>query len=130
MSKSTKNLEYYASLFCQAKRGQITYNKYKEYSPYKPIFLLSIIELLENQQILKNEIHTNKPEYEDLKQIFKKYQRILVGEFKGQKSAFHQPFENLINDKYKETGEQFWHLELKQESPKFEDIRTYASVTI
>ena len=57
MSKSTKNLEYYASLFCQFKRGQITSNNYKDNTPYKPIFLLSIIELIGNQQILENKIH-------------------------------------------------------------------------
>ncbi|NEU77103.1 HNH endonuclease [Hassallia byssoidea VB512170] len=123
MTKKTKNLEYYASLFCQVKRGQISGSKYKEYSPYKPIFLLSIIELIENQQISENKINIRGSEYVELKEIFKRYQSILGGEFKYKKYAFHQPFENLINDKNKDTGEQFWHLKLKQESPKIEEIK-------
>lgn len=123
MSSYNKDISYYGHLFSEIHRGQDSYTKHKKLSPYKPIFLLSVIELIETGKFLENKINTNSFDYLELKETFKKYLKIIGGEYKNQTGVFHQPFENLRNDKHKETGDQFWHLQLKKESPRIEDIK-------
>ncbi|QIR41095.1 hypothetical protein HCG51_33390 [Tolypothrix sp. PCC 7910] len=118
-----KNINYYENLFSQIQRGQNSYTKHKKLSPYKPIFILSVIELIATNKLLENKINPNSSNYFNLKETFQKYLKIIGGEYKNQTGVFHQPFENLRNDKHKETGEQFWHLELKDDYARIEDIK-------
>jgi putative restriction endonuclease len=123
MNSYNKDIQYYEQLFSQIQRGQNAYEKHNKLSPYKPIFLLSIIELIENGKIDANQITTNGSDYIELEETFKKYLKLLGGKYKDNKDVFHQPFENLRNDKHKESGKPFWHLELKDKSVKIEDIK-------
>jgi putative restriction endonuclease len=122
MSRYHKDIQYYEYFFSQIQRGQNAYEKHNKLSPYKPIFLLSIIELIENEKIDANQITTNGSDYIELEETFQKYLKILGGEYKNKTRVFHQPFENLRNDKHKESGEAFWHLEPKEKSTRIEDI--------
>lgn len=119
----TNKLEYYARIFSQLKRGFNSHKKQQELSPYKPIFLLSIIELIDRREIFENIIRTNSSEYIFLKEHFLEYQKILGGTLYSRKAAFCQPFFHLINDKDEETEKQFWYLKPKADAPALEDIK-------
>ncbi len=123
MNDTVKNLEYYAKLFSKLTRGRNTHKNEQELSPYKPIFLLSVIELIDKNLISENKINTNQSDYTLLKETFEKYQKLFGGGYKDKNSVLCQPFFNLVNDKYDDTGEKFWHLQPKSCSLKIEDIR-------
>lgn len=119
----SKDLQYYANLFSQVTRGRNTHSDQQELSPYKPIFLLAVIELIDKRYILDNKITTSQSDYISFKKIFRNYQNILGGSYKNKQYAFCQPFFNLVNDKHPDTGERFWHLEPNSGYPQIEDIR-------
>lgn len=123
MDNTAKDLDYYAELFSKVARGRNTHKNSQELSPYKPILLLSIIEMISKGIILENKIITNGSQFTDLKHTFTNYQNIFGGVYKDKKSVIHQPFDSLRNDKQNENGEPFWHLKNNSGTPEIEDIR-------
>ncbi|HAC63412.1 MAG TPA: hypothetical protein DCF68_07685, partial [Cyanothece sp. UBA12306] len=73
---------------------------------YKPILLLSVIDLISQQVINENKIFVS----DELLNTFNKYWNILASEYKG---GLHYPFFHLQN-------EGFWHLVLK---PNFNGLQ-------
>lgn len=122
MKKVMKDLDYYAELLSKVSRGRDTHNKPKEPSPYKPIFLLSVIELIEKGQISENKI-TVESDFSKLENIFIQYQALFGEAYKNKKSVLCQPFFNLINEKCDKTGEGFWHLIKNSKTIDIKDIR-------
>ncbi len=123
MDNTAKDLDYYADLFSKIARGRNTHKNRQELSPYKPILLLSIIEMISKGIILENKIITTGTQFIDLKDIFTNYQNIFGGVYKDKKAVIHQPFDSLRNDKQNENGEPFWHLKNNPGTPEIEDIR-------
>ncbi|MDB9509302.1 MAG: HNH endonuclease [Microcystis aeruginosa BS13-02] len=94
-----RNLKYYCDLFSKIK---VNKSKQSGEAPYKPILLLSVIELISDSQIQDNKIYIS----DDLIDTFDKYwKRLNPDTFKG---GLALPFFHLKNDG-------FWKL-------KFSDI--------
>jgi putative restriction endonuclease len=74
-------------------------SKQKGTAYYKPILLLSVIDLISQGIITENKIFVS----EDLINAFNNYWKLLKSEYKG---GLHYPFFHLIS-------EGFWHLEFK-----------------
>ncbi|MBA3924304.1 MAG: hypothetical protein H0X31_22415, partial [Nostocaceae cyanobacterium] len=123
MDNIVKDLKYYADLFSKVARGRNTHKSRQELSPYKPILLLSIIEMINRGVISENKINTSGTNFTELKNIFTNYQSIFGGVYRNNKSVIHQPFDSLRNDKHNESGEPFWHLKNNRDTPEIEDIR-------
>ncbi len=123
MDNIVKDLDYYGDLFSKIARGRNTHKNRQELSPYKPILLLSIIEMISRGIISENKIITSGSQFTNLKEVFTNYQNIFGGVYKDRKSVIHQPFDSLRNDKNNENGEPFWHLKNRPDTPEIEDIR-------
>ncbi len=89
-----KQLARYASKFAKLKQGSTAYGK----APHKPIFLLTLIELVEKQLISENKVYITP----ELVATFKENFALLVKT--AHKDDFTQPFFYL-------QGEKFWFLQ-------------------
>ena len=95
-NQQQKNLSYYCDRFASL---NVSSTKKRGNAQYKPILLLSVIDLISQQIITENKILVS----EELATTFNKYWNILASEYKG---GFHYPFFHL-------QSEGFWHLTLK-----------------
>lgn len=91
-----KNLSYYCDRFASL---NVSSTKKRGNAQYKPILLLSVIDLIAQQLIAENKILVS----DELTDTFNKYWKVLSSEYKG---GFHYPFFHL-------QSEGFWHLTLK-----------------
>jgi putative restriction endonuclease len=89
-----KDLQYYARKFAKL---NVNRNRERGNAPHKPILLISIIELIEQSKIKRNQI----PLSPELISTFLKYWRSLVRT--NHRSDISLPFVHLAGDK-------FWHL--------------------
>lgn len=89
-----KDLQYYAKKFA---RLNVNRSRERGDAPHKPVLLISIIELLEQNKIRRNQI----PLSPELISTFLKYWRSLVRT--NHRSDISLPFVHL-------TGDKFWHL--------------------
>ncbi|MBW4679701.1 MAG: HNH endonuclease [Microcoleus vaginatus WJT46-NPBG5] len=98
-----KNLEYYYKCFSELK---VNTTEKRGDAPYKPILLLSVIELIDQGVITENRIEASN----ELVWTFNKYKKDFGGDkFKGPLSL---PFYHLFKEKNK-----FWFLQFKPEYP-------------
>ena len=95
-NQQQKNLSYYCDLLASL---NVSSTKKRGNAQYKPILLLSVIDLISQKIITENKILVS----EELIDTFNKYWNILASEYKG---GFHYPFFHL-------QSEGFWHLTLK-----------------
>ncbi len=107
MSKTTeardlRNLTYYCNCFANL---NVSKTKERGTANHKPILILSVLELIAQQSIVKNQIFVSN----ELIEIFKKYWSILVTR-STYTDALHYPFVHLQSD-------EFWHV-------KFNDVHT------
>ncbi|HEY9878898.1 MAG TPA: HNH endonuclease, partial [Leptolyngbyaceae cyanobacterium] len=95
-----KDLQYYARKF-----AKLNVNRHRDRgnAPHKPILLISIIELIEQNKIRRNQV----PLSPELISTFLKYWRSLVRT--DHRSDISLPFVHL-------TGDKFWHLFFKPNS--------------
>ena len=93
-----KDLDYYCK--CFAKFNVSNNKKYGE-ANYKPILILSVLELITQGSIIENHILV----CDSLIEIFKRYWNILSAN-SSYKGGLHYPFIHLQNDG-------FWHLKFK-----------------
>ncbi len=96
MSIDQKRLTVYAHKFTKLKQGGTAYGK----APHKPVFLLTLIELIEKQLISENRVYITP----ELVATFKENFALLVKT--AHKDDFTQPFFYL-------QGEKFWFLRPK-----------------
>lgn len=94
-----QNLAYYCELFDNLNVSNTERGK----APYKPILLLSVIELIAQGLINSNEIYITK----ELINTFNKYRNVLSPDKKFD-SSLSLPFFHLKNEEIK-----FWHLDFK-----------------
>ncbi len=93
-----KNLAYYCNCFAKL---NVSKTKERGTANHKPILILSVIELITQQSIVKNQIFVSN----ELIEIFKKYWSILVAN-SIYTDAIHYPFIHLKR-------EGFWHVKFK-----------------
>ncbi|NEP86517.1 MAG: HNH endonuclease [Okeania sp. SIO2C2] len=118
--KQGKNLAYYCQRFTELKTSQKLGHK----AEYKPILILSVIDLITQGLINNNHISVS----EELISTFNKHWDILSsGIYKG-KNRLHLPFYFL-------KSEGFWHIDLKSNSlkqpssvKKLKEVVEYASL--
>lgn len=89
-----KDLQYYAKKFAKLK---VNRNRERGIAPHKPVLLISVIELIEQGKIQRNQV----PLSPELISTFLKYWRSLVTT--NHRSDISLPFVHL-------TGDNFWHL--------------------
>lgn len=94
-----KNLAYYCQRFSEL---NVSSNRKRGDAHYKPILLLSAIDLIARSIITKNEITVS----DELIETFDRYWSVLAS--KSYKGGLHYPFLHLQN-------EGFWHLEFQPE---------------
>ncbi len=93
-----KDLDYYCQCFAKL---NVSNNKKHGEANYKPILILSVLELITQGSIIENHILV----CDSLIEIFKKYWNILSAN-SSYKGGLHYPFIHLQNDG-------FWHLKFK-----------------
>jgi putative restriction endonuclease len=93
-----RSLAEYCTRFAEL---NVSSNKQRGTAQYKPILLLSVIDLIAQGFILDNKIAVS----EDLINTFNRYWKILNSEYEG---GLHYPFLHL-------QSEGFWHIEFKPE---------------
>jgi putative restriction endonuclease len=93
-----KNLAYYCNCFAKL---NVSKTKERGTANHKPILILSVLELITQQSIVKNQIFVSN----ELIEIFKKYWSILVAN-SIYTDAIHYPFIHLKR-------EGFWHIKFK-----------------
>ncbi len=92
-----KDLEYYCQCFSELK---VNTTEERGKAPYKPILLLSVIELVAEGIINNNSINTSEKEvFEKLRQTFNEYKKTLS--FDKLKGVLSLPFYHLKNEKNK-----------------------------
>ncbi len=97
-----KDLAYYCQCFSELK---VNTTEARGKAPYKPILLLSVIELVAEGIITTNSINTSDEEvFERLRQTFNEYRKTLS--FDQLKGVLSLPFYHLKNEKNK-----FWFLD-------------------
>lgn len=102
MSESKQNTKRNLSKYCNYfSKLNFASTKKRGNAPYKPILLLSVIDLISQDIIQENKI----PVSDELVETFNKYWQILSPNYKG---GLHYPFFHLQNDG-------FWYLHLKQD---------------
>lgn len=92
-----KNLVYYCQNFSNL---NVSSNKERGKANYKPILLLSVIDLITRSVIMKNEIYIS----DELIETFNNYWNVLGSP--SYKGGLHYPFLHL-------QGDDFWHLKFK-----------------
>lgn len=95
-----KDLQYYARKFA---RLNVNRNRERGNAPHKPILLISIIELIEQNKVKHNQISLSP----ELISTFLKYWRSLVKT--NHRSDISLPFVHL-------TGDKFWYLFFRSDS--------------
>jgi putative restriction endonuclease len=90
-----KNLAYYCNCFAKL---NVSKTKERGTANHKPILILSVLELITQQSIVKNRIFVSN----ELIETFKRYWSILVTD-SSYTDALHYPFVHL-------KGEGFWHV--------------------
>jgi putative restriction endonuclease len=93
-----KNLAYYCNCFAKL---NVSKTKERGTANHKPILILSVLELITQQSIVKNRIFVSN----ELIEIFKRYWSILVTD-SIYTDALHYPFVHLRR-------EGFWHVKFK-----------------
>jgi len=87
-------IQYYSYVFMQMKRG----NSRGRYINAKPIFLLSLFDLIEKKIIIENKIYYSEQIDESYKKHYNNYEPTMVP------TPLYKPFYHLIFDG-------FWHIE-------------------
>lgn len=103
IENTNKNLNYYCGRLAKL---NVSNTKKRGNAQYKPILLLSVIDLIAQKVIIENKIFVS----DELTDTFNKCWKILSYEYKG---GFHYPFFHL-------QSEGFWYLELK---PNFNGLQ-------
>ena len=93
-----KNLAYYCNCFAKL---NVSKTKERGTANHKPILILSVLELITQQSIVKNQIFVSN----ELIETFKKYWSVLVDN-STYTDALHYPFVHLRR-------EGFWHVKFK-----------------
>ncbi len=98
LQKNQKNLAYYCNCFAKL---NVSKTKERGTANHKPILILSVLELITQQSIVKNQIFVSN----ELIKTFKRYWSILVTD-SIYTDALHYPFVHLRR-------EGFWHVKFK-----------------
>lgn len=93
-----RDLAYYCKCFANL---NVSKTKERGTANHKPILILSVLELISQQSIVKNQIYVSQ----ELIETFKKYWSILVAE-SIYTDALHYPFVHLSSDN-------FWQVKFK-----------------
>jgi putative restriction endonuclease len=97
-AQGLRDLAYYCNCFAKL---NVSKTKERGTANHKPILILSVLELITQKSIVKNQIYVSN----ELIDIFKKYWSILVAN-SIYTDALHYPFIHLRR-------EEFWHLKFK-----------------